>query len=427
MVLLLIGYFFLYIERPWEVWPRLAPYRIERVYMLLAMGVFALWRGKRLRWGAHPLLVATFLGLHYAFAPFAFSPRAALDQGFEYLKMAVSYFLIIWSVRDEAELRTLVHGYAGVMGLYLLHSFREYLAGRHWYRMGIVRMVGVGQFANDPNAFAASIAFSLPFVLLVLRTDNRRWAKAACIAYGGLALYCIVLTGSRAGFVTLALFGLLVIGQAGGRRMVSALVAALILASIGWEVMPEDKKLRIETIWNPEAGPAGAQASAEGRIEGLKAGLRIMARRPLTGAGPGGENFMRYRAALDDGSATQAHNLFGEVLGEMGLLGGFVFLAQVAAAWVMAGKARILLSSAPTANLVFLDRLAIACRQGLALMLFNGLFGHNLYRANWLWIGAWSFLAHRFQEDRAHEVQPSRLHEMRRAAVPSSATRAGRS
>ena len=422
MLLLLYGYFFLYIERPWEVWPRLAPFRIERIYMLFAMGVFALWRGKQIRWSAHATWVAVFLALHYLLAPFAFSTRAAIDQGFEYFKLSVSYFLILWTVRNVGDLKKLVGAYVAVMGLYVVHSFREYLAGRHWYRMGIARMVGVDQFANDPNAFAASIVMSLPFAWLIYRNADRRSIRWACAAYAALALYCVILTGSRSGFVTLALFILLLVGQARGRRIIPALMAVLIMVSMGWEVIPEEKRLRIESVWNPEVGPASARQSAEGRIEGLKAGLRIMSRRPLTGAGPGGENFMRYRVARDDGSATQAHNLLGEVLGEFGLPGGIAFFVQVASAWAMAGRTKRLLVPAPPASAAFLIGLASACRQALALLLFSGLFGHNLYRANWLWVGAWSFFSLHFASAGAAcdrpRMQDERANEAASVTVP---------
>jgi O-antigen ligase len=398
--LFLCGYLFLFIERPWEVWSQLAPYRIERIYMIVAIGifvVFSIWREGHIRWGAHPFWVTAFLALHYALAPLAFNQSAALDQAFEYFKMAVFYFLVIWSISSESQLQRLIQAYIGVMGLYMVHSFREYLAGRHLYRMGMMRMVGVDQFANDPNTFAGSLVLSLPFLWLLFRTEGYGILKWSCLIYFGLALTCIVLTGSRAGFLSLVVFIFLIVGQARGKRLFFAVVAALLLGLAGWQIMPEDKRLRIETIWDPQAGPASAQRSTEGRIEGLKAGLRMLAVSPLTGVGAGGANFIQYRVAMGDGLASQAHNLAGELLGEMGLVGGLVFVAQVITAFRAAGRTIRLLPSplrggfeAPVA------RLAIACRQSLVLLLFSGLFGHNLYRVNWLWIGAWSFLALRF-------------------------------
>lgn len=417
MLFFLYGYLFLYIERPWEVWLWLAPYRIERIYMILAMAAFALWGGKELRWSAHAGLVVAFLALHYILAPFAFLPDAAFDQAFEYLKLVVPYFLMVWGIRNEEELKKLVAAYVGAVGVYMLHSLREYLLGRHFYRMGIHRMIGVDQFGNDPNTFAATIVLSLPFAWLFFRSSPSRTVKLACLAYGALALVCVVLTGSRAGFVTLSFWVFLLVWNFKGKKKFLALATVLLLAFVGWHVMPEEKRLRMETIWNPDAGPSSAEVSAQGRIEGLKAGLRTMARHPLTGVGPGGESFMAYRAAKDDGSPTQTHNILGEVLGEMGLPGGLLFFAQVVITFLMARRAGKILADAPPSYGGFLLGLASACKQAILLLLVSGIFGHNLYRVNWLWVGAWSFLCLHFVQTIAQKRSPSAPNHIQAAGL----------
>ncbi len=404
MFALICGYLFLYIERPWEVWVWLAPFHIERAYMMVALAIFALWRGKEIRWGFHPFWIAIFLLLHYALAPFAFSAKDALLQGYEYFKMAVFYFLMIWSIKSELELRKLVQAFVGILGFYMLHSFREYLLGRHVYRMGITRMIGVDQFANDPNTFGGTLIFSLPFLFALFRTEDRAFLKLIYVAYGVLAVACLVLTGSRSGFVILALFLLLDQMRRKGKNRYLMLVAVILIGLAVWNFMPEEKKLRFETIWNPEVGPANAEESAEGRIAGFKAGMQMLADQPLTGIGAGGKNFMNYRSAKGDGFAIQAHNLAGELLGTMGLLGGVAFLCQVIVVWRMAGEA---MKANPHSNSPpdsYVPQLCLACRQDLILLVCSGLFGHNLYRANWLWIGAWSFLCRRFVRMRADKL-----------------------
>jgi hypothetical protein len=43
-----------------------------------------------------------------------------------------------------------------------------------------------------------------------------------------------------------------------------------------------------------------------------------------------------------------------------------------------------------------LAELATACRNGVLLLLFFGLFGHNMYRFNWLWLAAIALLCAEF-------------------------------
>ena len=54
---------------------------------------------------------------------------------FGWLKIVVFYVLLVTCIHDEEGLKHVAVGFLVVMGLYLLHSFREYLAGRHTYRM----------------------------------------------------------------------------------------------------------------------------------------------------------------------------------------------------------------------------------------------------------------------------------------------------
>src|SRR5262249_57671238 len=56
------------------------------------------------------------------------------------------------------------------------------------------------------------------------------------------------------------------------------------------------------------------QQSADDRIEGLKTGFDLLNQYPLTGCGPGA-----WRLAT--GRQTESHNLYGQVMGEMGTLG----------------------------------------------------------------------------------------------------------
>src|SRR5690349_9982327 len=58
---LLIGYMFLFIDRPFEVWPWLGDLHVERLYMLLTIIVWSVYPNKR--WIANPQ--------HAAYAGFA--------------------------------------------------------------------------------------------------------------------------------------------------------------------------------------------------------------------------------------------------------------------------------------------------------------------------------------------------------------------
>src|SRR4029079_13009419 len=125
----------------------------------------------------------------------------------DWLKIIVFYCLLVTSVNDERSLKRMGVGFLSVMALYLTHSFREYLGGRHTYRMGIARLIGVDTTLGDPNSFGASIVFALPLLVAFWRCGiGACWGKCALSGYFGLSVVCILLTGSRSSLLGLLLW-----------------------------------------------------------------------------------------------------------------------------------------------------------------------------------------------------------------------------
>ena len=60
MVWLLIGYMFLFIDRPFEVWPILGDIHLERAYMLFTMLIWLLSPGKKILPNFQQFAVALF-------------------------------------------------------------------------------------------------------------------------------------------------------------------------------------------------------------------------------------------------------------------------------------------------------------------------------------------------------------------------------
>ena len=167
---LLIGYMFLFIDRPFEVWPWLGDLHIERIYMLFTIAAWTVYPYKRWLPNAQHSAYAAFalaVGLCWAMSPWADHGQPVVEDWF---KIVVFYFLLVTTVHDEEGLKQIAVGFLAVMGLYLVHSFREYLGGRHTFRMGISRMMGVDDTLGDPNSFGASIVFALPIVVAVWKT-----------------------------------------------------------------------------------------------------------------------------------------------------------------------------------------------------------------------------------------------------------------
>jgi O-antigen ligase len=376
---------FLFIDRPFEVWPWLGDMHIERVYMLFTMAVWAVYPDKRWLPNAQHAAYAAFATV-VLFA-WAMSPWAAYGQNVveDWFKIVVFYVLLVTTIHDEEGLRHVAVGFLVVMGIYLLHSFREYLAGRHTYRMGIARMIGVDTTLGDPNSFGASIVFALPIALALWRAGlGGRLGQWLIAGYVGLSSLCVLLTGSRSSLLGLLLFFLIFLW--GTRYRAKALVAFAAVAPLSFVALPESLQLRFETIIDSDVGPANAKESGEGRWQGLMTGLRQWGNNPLTGIGPGA-----WRPA--NRTKIESHNLYGQLVGETGTLGLFAFAAIVGCFWANLRAIRRVRRDVPEWQNDLLFTLPSAIGLGLFLLLFMGNFGHNLFRFTWLWYGGFLIIA----------------------------------
>ncbi|WP_165250227.1 O-antigen ligase family protein [Paludisphaera soli] len=399
MLYLLFGYMFLYIHRPFEIWTRLATIQIERVYVITCL--VALLAYDRRTWSRSPHTVAIplFIGsmlVSYLTGRHSEEGYATIDK---YLKMSVFYLLVLSVVGDARTLRKLLIGFFVVMAVYLAHSLLEYHNGRHQYRMGIVRMIGVDESNSEPNAFAATIVYSFPLVLPLwprrghpgeAARDDRR-LKRFLAGYVALGLLCILLTGSRQSFVGLLILGLY--GVSVSRRRLLLLLALAVAAPVGWQMLPESLQNRYLTLYDSSYGPENAQESAEGRKQGFYDGIALWEKSPVTGVGPGA-------FGKGTGKGFQAHNLYGQVLGELGTLGALAFGGVLVAFALNARKIRSSTTSAEDDEGLFLRDLGRAISLVVVMLLIFGNGSHNLYRYNWVWLAAFQAVAIHCVDDR---------------------------
>jgi O-antigen ligase len=291
----LIGYMFLFIHRPFEVWPSLGDLHIERVYMFGALLALVVCPGKK------------WLGNVQHLAYFGFA-------------LAV---VVCWMA-------------------------------------------------------------SRPFVVPFWATRPSLPLRLFLAAYVALSFVCIGLTGSRSAFLGLVLCAIFTVLRSRWRWPL--LVAGLLAAPVLFAALPPELQNRFETIIHPEVGPANAIESSEGRLVGLTTGLELFSRNPAFGIGPGA-----WRPAT--GNAIESHNLFGQLLGELGLMGGLTFAAILVCFWINLRGIRAAYRRHPEWDRDFLYHVSGAIALAVFLLLFEGNFGHNLFRYSWLWYGGFLIIA----------------------------------
>jgi O-antigen ligase len=337
------------------------------------------WIGNRLHLAF--LFFITVLLVCWSNSPFPeLGDKIVLD---DYWKVAVFYVLLASSIRDERGLRQLLTAYFVALGLYMGHSMLEYLNGRIEWRMGVARMTGVDVTFGDPNTFAATLLHPLPYLVPFWRESAGRSSRWLLRGYLVLTLLCILFTGSRRALLGLMVYGVILICTS--RYRWRLLLLAVLVAPAGFATMREDLQNRFLTLIDPSYGPHNAQGSAEFRTHAWVDGFRIWGERPFTGVGPGAFG----EAA---GHMTQAHNMYAQTMAELGTFGILALVLLVAAFLVNGREAR---RRCPPAlrGTSFPYQVSRATVIAVILLLAMGAGGHNLYRYNWLWFGAFQAAA----------------------------------
>jgi O-antigen ligase len=400
-------YLALFIIRPWEqLLPSLGAIHFERIYALAMLAAVAATCGFRLRFDPQTTAVCLFLLCLTASALTAWSSELAWETMYVLFTLVLFYVVLVSVIKTPYQLVFMIASYIVVMGVYLAKSQWEYFVyGQHRYDQGVIRLVGIESTFGGPNSLAAAIVVSLPMWLFLHRIRGdftaswppfwQKWFTRGLAGYLVLAVTSLALTNSRSGMLSFVLFVVFVgfRGRNLSRKLMYLILGGVLIIGI-WFVLPAATQERLRTIWDPEAGPDNARASADGRKQGFWAGIAMFQQRPVTGVGIG--NFAEYRYRYGDGLRMQAHNLVGQLLGEAGLVGACGFLLLIGTTLFNCRKTRLLASNGTDPIHRVLAALALASRDALILLLFEGSFGHNLYRYNWLWLAAFGLLAVEF-------------------------------
>lgn len=405
MIWLLGGYMWLFVHRPFEIYPALGEVQLERGYGIFMILAWLVSPNKGLIGNRAHVAIGYFslaLLVTWVASPYAGKPICSLTVE-NYAKVAIFYTLVVTTVRDDKQLRQLVFLFLAATGLYMLHSLWEFLHGRAEYRMSISRMVGVDATYGDPNGFASTLLYTLPFLVPFWRERPRRVPRWFVLGYGLCAVACILLTGSRTGFVGLCLFLVILVVWSAKNKLqavaVTGVVGFLALAVLS-VALPAELQSRYLTLVDASQGPANAQESAAGRLYGLVAGMDAWQRSPLVGHGPASFLFAT-------GGTLQAHNVYGQVMSEMGLLGGLAFLGLVVCFFINWRQACRLALPAGTPETDLTFQVAQAVAVNVLLLLVMGWAGHNLYRYHWLWFTAFGAISvHCLRSRVATQEQP---------------------
>lgn len=387
-------YLFLFIYRPFEYWPILGEYHIERIYAIFMIGAILVTGKTTVKFHSIFTSFLLFFFVVICSAFWALDPAASYRVAEDYAKLLVLFFAIVSTANTREDLEFYVKSFVYIFMIYATKSLWEFFINdRHVYRMGIRRLIGIDQTYSDPNSFAASVNYTLPFLNALIRNSATARSRKVLWGFFVILVVCVLFTGSRSGYLCLMLGGLM-FAISNTRKRARAIVLCILCAGLIYLLLPASYITRFETIYNPSIN-ASANESAEGRIVGFRQGMELFFMRPATGFGAG--NYVVAKRILGDYSEMKSHNMFADLFSELGLL-GFISLLFIIYSFTRSWmQTRENIENMNTENDGrMLGFVAMASIQVLILLLFSGIFGHNLYRYNWLIIGGFLMLSERF-------------------------------
>lgn len=331
------------------------------------------------------------------------------DTSVQFLKLFTFFFVASIVLDTPERVRNFFWVYAIGIGWEAFSAIRNYYTNPY-FAQGIQRAEGSTVTWSDPNATAFNLVFSLPILLALLMSSGRWKLKTLLVGITGMAVVALILTGSRAGFLSLIiLFVLMTIRSK--RRMV--LFPALVFVSIvGWILTPAQYQQRYTTIVgfaeDPTANLDTSQGeSAYGRIVGFRVAMMMFADHPILGVGAGNFPFAwKFGPYSYQGSKGwhQPHNLPGEVLSEQGIVGGICFVMFIVAIFQSNASGLRTCSSLeqPPPILMALGRTVPVI---MICLIISSLSSHSYYRYNWYLMGFLSSSVLLISERIAREVK----------------------
>ena len=187
---------------------------------------------------------------------------------------------------------------------------------------GFYRITGyMGVLTANPNDLALMLNLIIPLTgALIVGAHGLK--RLLAIAVMLLCVAAVILTFSRAGFLTLGATFFLLLGMLVTRRRAGIAAALLLLALCAYPFVPEGYATRISTITNITEDATG---SAQGRWRDTKVAAGLVAKHPVVGAGIGQDILvMNDERGID--TWRRVHNAYLQYGVDLGLPGLLLFV-----------------------------------------------------------------------------------------------------
>ena len=316
---------------PHNYFPVLAPFRLAFLAAGVAIGSYVYDRLRR----GQPLtilspeirFVGSLLGWALVTLPLGSWPGGSVGVLSDlYSKTLAIFILIANTVNSVARLRLIVAGLT-LMAMPIAYTgVKNFLSGAYLFggdSLSAARIIGYeSALTANPNDLALILNLIIPLGLALVLTTRRPMLRAVLLASVGLQIASVIVTFSRAGFLSLATILGTYFWTVSRRTERAWAYAALIIVVSALPLLPASYLTRLSTIADMEADATG---SAKERYAQQVAAVHYVLTHPIVGAGLG----MNILAINETGLSPawmNIHNVYLQYATDLGLPGLILFL-----------------------------------------------------------------------------------------------------
>src|SRR5690554_2306113 len=265
------------------------------------------------------------IGYIFVSLPFVEWPGSVIKNNLpEFVKAIVFFFFTVFVIDSEKRLRIFLIVFVGCQVIRVLEPLYLNITQGYW---GSQTYLGGGEFAQrlsgapsdviNPNELGFVIATAFPFLYYLLWLG--RWkAKLLFIVLAPLLLYALILTMSRGAMIAMLVVVWFLFKDSNKKSLLVLVGIAVLIAM--WSVMTPEQKDRYLSLVDSDAKQA---ATVDGRIQGMINEFKVGLERPIFGHGLGTTGEAKFH---QKGRTQAAHNLYAELLMEIGMIGLFIFI-----------------------------------------------------------------------------------------------------
>ena len=336
--------------RPQDHLPALEPLHLAEIFALVGIGPMLVHRFSHpkpgFRINAETVALIVFSGVMLATVPFSIWPGGSWDVVVNSFFKIVIVFVLMMNVLNTTErlerLMWLIVASTGVIaGLSVVNYFRGYNLVEDGRLGG-----AVGGIFGNPNDLAMNMTSFLPAAIVIAMSRRQRSGRRLLAALTAvLMLATIIFTKSRGGALGLvaALGAIAILGHSVRRGIGTITIVAVLVAT---PFIPDAFWARMVSIVDEDADNKQFTGSREARRTVMQDGIDAFLEHPLTGVGVG--QFKNYNPPERKERWLETHNALIQVASETGIFGlaTFSFLIIAAAAAAITTQRRIRLALA---------------------------------------------------------------------------------